>query len=154
ALIDWLTVVERIGVVQLENGAQRASIDTFNRGLARMEHAPEPRNQPEFQNLTAMYLFDLSRALRQSGDVNAASDKVAKGIALMKEVVTARPDDREVRLNLAMGYAQRGAILGERGNRAEELENYRLGAAELEALCRRHPNDTRARHELMLAYSH
>jgi hypothetical protein len=45
-------------------------------------------------------------------------------------------------------------VESELGRRDEALASYGSGVSVLEALCRRFPSDTRARRELMFAYSH
>ena len=154
ALLDWLNIVAMIGDLQVANGQERVSVDTYKRGMQRLNQALAGREDLDLEDAAATYSFDLARALRQTGDLEASRDSVARGIALMRRVVAARPDDRAVRMNLSMGYAQLGGAMADFGHLSEALENYRLGVAELEEVCRRFPQDVHARHELMLAYSH
>ena len=154
ALLDWLELEAIIGDLQVASGDERVSVETYKRGMQRIDSALAGKEDLDLEHSAAVYLFDLARALRQTGDLQASSESAHRGIEFMRKVVAARPDDKKVRLSLSMGYAQLAGSLADHGPKLEALENYRLGVAELEEVCRRFPNDAHASHELMLAYSH
>jgi serine/threonine protein kinase/tetratricopeptide (TPR) repeat protein len=158
ALMDWFNLVAIIGDLQVANGGERAAVDTYSRGMQRLDEAlaagANPDADPELEHAAAVYLFDLARVLRLTGELKASGERVARGIDLAKKAAAAKPDDKEVRSSLSMGYAQLAGDFADRGDLQEAVKQYRLGVAELEALCARFPNDAHARHELMLAYSH
>jgi eukaryotic-like serine/threonine-protein kinase len=154
ALLDWLELEAIIGDLQVASGDERVSVETYKRGMQRIDSALAGKEDLDLEHSAAVYLFDLARALRQTGELQASSESAHRGIEFMRKVVAARPDDKKVRLSLSMGYAQLAGSLADHGPKLEALENYRLGVAELEEVCRRFPNDAHASHELMLAYSH
>jgi tetratricopeptide (TPR) repeat protein len=98
--------------------------------------------------------LDLALLRQQAGDLPHAAADVAASIPLLTKLSVARPDDREARNNVASSHARLGSIQAASGKRKEALASYRAGAAVLEVVCQRFPNDTYSRHELMLAYAH
>ena len=157
---DRKAVIERMAVYssmsnlmrQLgKNDAATAATESAVRiGDGWMASFPQ---DPEVAEQAGIAHLDLARLRQQSGDLDRAETEAAVGTSLMLRMAAALPGDK-AQLELAESHARLGSVKAALGRRDEALASYGSQVAVLETLSRSRPNDTQARHELMLAYSH
>jgi len=152
ALADWLAALSLVGDMQCSSGQARASIDTYRRGLQRVDRNQSVlRRDRDLEYNAALLSIGLARAQRETGDAREAADNLDRGVGVMRKLVEARPDDQKLRLALADAYAQLGDLFLSEGRREPALENFRAAVAELEDVRRRFQLDPGQRQKLTLA---
>ncbi|MBZ5608652.1 MAG: serine/threonine protein kinase [Acidobacteriia bacterium] len=153
--LDRMTVFFRTEEVQLSVGrvgeARQSAQDGLTRAQSMLASKPDDLDVAQF---AAVFNLDLARIDQQQGNLDKAAAEITAAMPLLRQIVNARPNDREPLSNMAASHARLGAVMAALGRRDEALVSYRAGVAALESMQQHFPNDTHVRHELMLAYSH
>jgi eukaryotic-like serine/threonine-protein kinase len=155
AALDRMLVFHETSDVQWAMGRYKEATASALAGLdiAESRMAADPKN-PDAAQYAGLFHLALVRLRQQAGDLNGAESEAAAGTRLLRQAAEAKPENREAQLRLSELDARLGSVESELGRRDEALASYGSGVSVLEALCRQFPSDTRARRELMFAYSH
>jgi serine/threonine protein kinase/tetratricopeptide (TPR) repeat protein len=155
AALDRMMVFCETSDLQWGLGRYREATASAQAGLRIAEsRTAATRKDPGVAQYTGLLHLALARLLPLAGDLNGAESEAAAGARILRQAAAVKPDNREAQLGLANLEACLGSIESQLGRRDDALASYRRGVSVMEALCRRFPADTRARRELMFAYSH
>ena len=155
SVLDRLSVYSEMADLQRDLAKTQDSAVTARAGLklARTYAAFSPADLDVAQYAGVLHL-GLARAAQLQGDLSAAQAELAAGAPLLDQVAKVRPEKREAQINYSLLLARQGSLQLHLGQTQDALASFRRQASVLNALCGRFPDDLRARHELMLAYSH
>jgi tetratricopeptide (TPR) repeat protein len=155
AAFDRMKLFYEMSDLQWTLGRYKEAITSAEAGL-RLAESRMSADAKDFETMRYAGLLHLAlvRLHQQDGNLNAAEAEAAAGSRLVHLAAQASPDNRDTQLSLSELAARVGNVEAYRRRQDAALASYRSGVTVLEGLCRRYPQDTLIRHDLMIAYSH